>query len=180
MRRLALLGFLLLAPALGAQASRGPLGVAIGTRLRLQTVTRESDVVGTLVATLGDTLVLQTRDASAAAGATDLRVEQVALPADQIQRAFVSAGRESRATSGARGAAYGAVFAVGLTVVGRAFGKLADDGASSDSDPDADWSDRPSFVRALGTVAAVTVPFGAVVGAFRPHTRWAELPLRSR
>jgi hypothetical protein len=75
---LAALAFVLPATAT-AQAATTPAGIVLGSRLRIVTATRTHALHGTLVAMLGDTLLVQTTDAEVPGEPQDV-IDQVRVP----------------------------------------------------------------------------------------------------
>jgi hypothetical protein len=164
---------LLVALALSAAAS-APLRaqrlvaptLPIGTPLRVVTPTRA--VTGTLVALLGDTLVMQTRTERSILGddPSDL-FDQLRLPRDSIVQVFVQSGREPRLRSTLRDGAWGALLGAGFTSASFVILGGAGNGAFS----------NPSGRRDLMLSTILLLGIGAAYGNGHPQAQWSELPM---
>jgi hypothetical protein len=141
----------LIASAAAAQYSN-PIGVAVGTRVRIVAPTvRPDPTTGTVLLVQPDTIVLRSGQASS-----------LAVPVSSIQKLEISAGR-SRAKWGALGGV------IGLFAGGIAGGKSG-------------GHDDPTGVGALaGFFAGSVVGLGAgiIVGALAAPERWINYPLPS-
>ena len=188
-RTLGALAFALLAREARAQAAPTPAATLrphMGEWLRLETSTRRHGVRGSLVAIDGDTLVVQTVDASIPGDPPDV-IDQVHVPVTALRRAFVRDGRETRLHAATRDGIYGTV--LGATVVAatyvtaklvekhRAQSDLLDDLGYGLGHPGHD----PTYVRESTQqgvrYASVLVPGGVMLGVLRPRWRWREIPL---
>jgi hypothetical protein len=183
-----LLALSLFATAAGAQASTLPAGVAVGSRLRVETPARRRPVYGTLVALVGDTLILQTTDATPPGEPLDV-IDQIPVRLGAATRLSVRSGRESRLRSAARGGAYGAVLGAalaGLTILSsdiydrhRGRKELPAIPGDIDLPPEFDRanSDHPGRRLAV-SVGTMMVPAGVVFGLFRPRWHWRDVEAR--
>jgi len=168
MRRIVLFALLAAAGTAQAQTSVVPPAIEPGTRVRVETVSDR--IVGELVTTVGDTLVIGTRRQRLTAG-TDMKFlyEDVRVPRAAVERLSLGAGYEPRARAAARDGLWGALLGVGFVTASYLVFPA----------PDGEREERSKHVAQLRVDGGVTLfAVGALYGALHPHERWREVGAR--
>jgi hypothetical protein len=164
-----------------AQAATTPSGIVLGSRLRILTATRTHAIHGTLVAMLGDTLLVQTTDADVPGEPQDV-IDQLRVPAGDVRRLFVQSGFEPRRRAVVRDAIGGAVLGAALSAIALALSsgvENVDYNQFDDHQRPSIFSEAPSK-RFIALSASTLLVAGAIYGTVRRHARWIEIPTAAR